>query len=90
MSRRSRYALTKVSADLPTLLVQKLDAWKMEIQGINRSQLINDLLTWAIEQGAIDQLYPECAAGHVHDVGESCDCTCMTCHSSYALRTTGE
>ena len=42
MKRRSRYALTKVSADLPAHIVQQLDGWKTEIEGINRSQLISD------------------------------------------------
>ena len=49
MKRRSRYALTKVSADLPAHIVQQLDGWKTEIEGINRSQLISDLLRWALE-----------------------------------------
>ncbi len=40
MGRRSHYAITKVSADLPAALVQQLDGWKGEIQGINRSRLI--------------------------------------------------
>lgn len=77
MSRRSRYDLTKVSADLPTLLVQQLDAWKFEIKGINRSQLIGDLLTWALQQGAIDALYPECEAGHEHHGSHNADCACI-------------
>ena len=59
MSRRSRYALTKVSADLPAPLVQQLDGWKISIEGINRSQLISDLLKWSLDEGAIDALYPE-------------------------------
>ena len=53
MSRRSRYALTKVSADLPAPLVQQLDGWKISIEGINRSQLISDLLKWSLDEGAI-------------------------------------
>ncbi len=85
MSRRSRYSLTKVSADLPALLVQQLDAWRDQIEGINRSKLISDLLGWALEQGAIDDLYPYCAAGHVHAVGEACDCNCHSCGTRYAL-----
>ena len=44
MTRRSRYALSKVSADLPVSLVQQLDGWKANIDGISRSQLISDLL----------------------------------------------
>ncbi len=86
MSRRSRYSLTKVSADLPSVLVQQLDNWKGQIHGINRSQLIGDLLLWALEQGAVDQLYPECAADHDHRAPitreewiRDCDCACLTC-----------
>ena len=60
MTRRSRYALSKVSADIPVSLVQQLDGWKANIEGISRSQLISDLLKWSLDQGAIDSLYPEC------------------------------
>ena len=74
MTRRSRYALTKVSADLPASLVQQLDGWKTSIEGINRSQLISDLLRWSLAQGAIDSLYPECE--HNHDHGADIDCSC--------------
>ena len=56
MKRRSRYALTKVSADLPAHIVQQLDGWKTEIEGINRSQLISDLLRWALEKDAVEAL----------------------------------
>ncbi|GIR27386.1 MAG: hypothetical protein CM15mP42_03360 [Methanobacteriota archaeon] len=52
MTRRSRYALTKVSADIPVSLVQQLDGWKSNIDGISRSQLISDLLKWSLDQGA--------------------------------------
>lgn len=82
MSRRSLYSLTKVSADLPVVLVQQLDAWKGQIQGLNRSRLIGDLLIWALERGAIDELYPECAADHDHGAvasEEDCHCACLTC-----------
>jgi len=83
MSRRSRYSLTKVSADLPTVLVQQLDNWKGQIQGINRSHLIGDLLVWALEKGAVDELYPECAADHDHrgvmEREADCACACLTC-----------
>tara|TARA_B100001250_G_scaffold333666_1_gene299372 strand:- start:446 stop:679 length:234 start_codon:yes stop_codon:yes gene_type:complete len=72
MTRRSRYALSKVSADLPASLVQQLDGWKANIDGISRSQLISDLLRWSLEQGAIDSLYPECG----HDHGPEIDCGC--------------
>ena len=64
MSRCSRYALAKVSAYLPASLVQQLDVWKASIEGINRSQLISDLLKWALDEGAIDSLYPECEHDH--------------------------
>jgi hypothetical protein len=74
MTRRSRYALTKVSADLPAPLVQQLDGWKTSIEGINRSQLISDLLRWSLDQGAIDALYPECEHNHKH--GADIDCSC--------------
>jgi hypothetical protein len=74
MTRRSRYALTKVSADLPAPLVQQLDGWKASIEGINRSQLISDLLRWSLDQGAIDALYPECEHNHKH--GTDIDCSC--------------
>tara|TARA_B100000959_G_scaffold31982_1_gene30425 strand:+ start:606 stop:845 length:240 start_codon:yes stop_codon:yes gene_type:complete len=74
MSRRSRYALTKVSADLPAPLVQQLDGWKTSIEGINRSQLISDLLKWSLDEGAIDALYPECEHNHKHS--DEIDCSC--------------
>ena len=48
MTRRSRYALAKVSADIPVALVQQLDGWKSNIEGISRSQLIADLLKWSL------------------------------------------
>ena len=73
MSRRSRYALTKVSADLPAPLVQQLDGWKISIEGINRSQLISDLLKWSLDEGAIDALYPECEHDHKHEVDADCN-----------------
>jgi len=79
MSRRSRYALTKVSADLPTSLVQQLDGWKASIEGINRSQLISDLLRWALDEGAIDSLYPECEHNHKHGADVDCSCTLGCC-----------
>ncbi len=79
MTRRSPYARTKVSADLPTTLVMRLDQWKRQIDGINRSQLITDLLGWALDHGAINALYPDCNAGHRHPPGEACDCPCPTC-----------
>ena len=73
MTRRSRYALTKVSADLPASLVQQLDGW------INRSQLISDLLRWLVDNGAIDALYPECEHNHEHEANIDCDCTLGCC-----------
>ena len=79
MSRRSRYALSKVSADIPVSLVQQLDGWKSNIDGISRSQLIADLLKWALEQGAIDSLYPSCEFGHDHGPEVSCDCKLGCC-----------
>ena len=79
MSRRSRYALTKVSADLPAPLVQQLDGWKVSIEGINRSQLISDLLRWALDEGAIDSLYPECEHDHKHGADVDCSCTLGCC-----------
>lgn len=80
MGRRSRYAITKVSADLPAALVQQLDSWKEEIDGINRSQLISDLLRWALDHGAVDELYPECEFDHRHEsVEPDCGCHCVTC-----------
>ena len=79
MSRRSRYALTKVSADLPASLVQQLDGWKTSIEGINRSQLISDLLKWSLDEGAIDALYPECEHDHKHEVDADCNCELGCC-----------
>ena len=79
MTRRSRYALTKVSADLPASLVQQLDGWKESIEGINRSQLISDLLRWALKEGAVDSLYPECEHDHKHGVGDDCGCELGCC-----------
>ena len=79
MSRRSRYALTKVSADLPALLVQHLDGWKSSIEGINRSQLISDLLKWSLDEGAIDALYPECEHNHKHEAEADCNCELGCC-----------
>ena len=79
MSRRSRYALTKVSADLPAALVQQLDGWKSNIEGISRSQLISDLLRWSLDQGAIDALYPSCAHNHNHGPEVECDCKLGCC-----------
>ena len=79
MTRRSRYALTKVSADLPASLVQQLDGWKESIEGINRSQLISDLLRWALKEGAVDSLYPECEHDHKHEIGDDCGCELGCC-----------
>ena len=79
MSRRSRYALTKVSADLPAPLVQQLDSWKISIEGINRSQLISDLLKWSLDEGAIDALYPECEHDHKHEADADCNCELGCC-----------
>ena len=79
MSRRSRYALTKVSADLPASLVQQLDGWKISIEGINRSQLISDLLKWSLDEGAIDALYPECEHDHKHKADIDCNCELGCC-----------
>tara|TARA_Y100000996_G_C22278719_1_gene543130 strand:+ start:353 stop:592 length:240 start_codon:yes stop_codon:yes gene_type:complete len=79
MSRRSRYALSKVSADLPISLVQQLDGWKANIDGISRSQLISDLLNWSLNEGAIDSLYPECEHNHKHSSDVDCDCTLGCC-----------
>ena len=79
MSRRSRYALTKVSADLPASLVQQLDGWKTTIEGISRSQLISDLLRWSLDEGAIDSLYPECEHDHKHEAGDDCGCELGCC-----------
>jgi|TARA_X000001036_G_C19970315_1_gene517860 hypothetical protein len=79
MTRRSRYALTKVSADLPASLVQQLDGWKTTIEGINRSQLISDLLRWSLDQGAIDSLYPECEHNHEHKSDIICNCKLGCC-----------
>ena len=79
MTRRSRYALSKVSADIPVSLVQQLDGWKVNIEGISRSQLISDLLKWSLEQGAIDSLYPDCEHGHNQCSGISCECTLGCC-----------
>ena len=79
MSRRSRYALTKVSADLPASLVQQLDGWKGSIEGINRSQLISDLLKWSLDEGAIDALYPECEHNHKHEADADCNCELGCC-----------
>ena len=79
MSRRSRYALTKVSADLPASLVQQIDGWKISIEGINRSQLISDLLKWSLDEGAIDALYPECEHDHKHEVDADCNCELGCC-----------
>ena len=79
MSRRSRYALTKVSADLPASLVQQLDGWKTSIEGINRSQLISDLLKWSLDEGAIDSLYPECEHDHKHGADVDCNCKLGCC-----------
>ena len=79
MSRRSRYALAKVSADLPASLVQQLDGWKASIEGINRSQLISDLLKWALDEGAIDSLYPECEHDHKHEADVDCNCELGCC-----------
>tara|TARA_Y100001968_G_C18991248_1_gene541519 strand:- start:123 stop:362 length:240 start_codon:yes stop_codon:yes gene_type:complete len=79
MSRRSRYALSKVSADLPVSLVQQLDGWKANIDGISRSQLISDLLNWSLNEGAIDSLYPECEHNHKHGSDVDCDCTLGCC-----------
>ena len=74
MTRRSRYALTKVSADIPVSLVQQLDSWKSNIDGISRSQLISDLLKWSLDQGAIDALYPACPYDYNHGPEVECDC----------------
>jgi hypothetical protein len=79
MTRRSRYALAKVSADLPASLVQQLDGWKTSIEGINRSQLISDLLRWALDEGAIDSLYPECEYDHKHASDADCNCKLGCC-----------
>ena len=79
MSRRSRYALTKVSAYLPVSLVQQLDGWKANIDGISRSQLISDLLRWSLKEGAIDSLYPECEHNHSHGPEIECNCTLGCC-----------
>tara|TARA_Y100001970_G_scaffold9826_1_gene11605 strand:+ start:1540 stop:1779 length:240 start_codon:yes stop_codon:yes gene_type:complete len=79
MSRRSRYALSKVSADLPVSLVQQLDGWKASIDGISRSQLISDLLKWSLDEGAIDVLYPECEHDHKHEADVECDCKLGCC-----------
>tara|TARA_B100000902_G_scaffold175689_1_gene169476 strand:- start:594 stop:833 length:240 start_codon:yes stop_codon:yes gene_type:complete len=79
MSRRSRYALSKVSADLSISLVQQLDGWKSNIEGISRSQLISDLLKWALDQGAIDALYPSCEKNHSHGPEVECGCTLGCC-----------
>ena len=79
MTRRSRYALSKVSADIPVSLVQQLDGWKSNREGISRSQLISDLLKWSLDQGAIDALYPDCEHGHNHCSQVSCECTLGCC-----------
>ena len=79
MTRRSRYALAKVSADIPLALVQQLDGWKSNIEGISRSQLIADLLKWSLDQGAIDSLYPVCEHNHNHGPEIECDCTLGCC-----------
>ena len=79
MTRRSRYALTKVSADIPVSLVQQLDGWKSNIDGISRSQLISDLLKWSLDQGAIDALYPVCSHDHNHGPEVECDCNLGCC-----------
>ena len=79
MSRRSRYALTKVSADLPASLVQHLDGWKSSIEGINRSQLFSDLLKLSLDEGAIDVLYPECEHNHKHEAEADCNCELGCC-----------
>ncbi|MDC0161306.1 hypothetical protein OAI71_00395 [Marine Group III euryarchaeote] len=79
MTRRSRYALSKVSADLPASLVQQLDGWKANIDGISRSQLISDLLKWALDEGAIDSLYPSCEFNHNHGPEVDCGCTLGCC-----------
>ena len=79
MTRRSRYALSKVSADLPVSLVQQLDGWKTNIDGISRSQLISDLLKCYLDQGAIDALYPECEHNHDHGAEVDCNCTLGCC-----------
>ena len=79
MSRRSRYALSKVSADIPISLVQQLDGWKTNIEGISRSQLISDLLKWALDEGAIDSLYPSCEHNHSHGPEVDCNCTLGCC-----------
>ena len=79
MTRRSRYALSKVSADLPVSLVQQLDGWKANIDGISRSQLISDLLKWALDQGAIDSLYPSCEHNQSHGPEIECDCKLGCC-----------
>lgn len=88
MARRSPHALTKVSADLPTELVVRLDRWKASISGLNRSRLISDLLAWALDKGAIDALYPDCAADHAHPVEEAaaCDCPCPPCREAAPLK----
>ena len=79
MTRRSRYALTKVSADIPVSLVQQIDGWKSNIDGISRSQLISDLLKWSLDQGAIDVLYPICPHDHNHGPEVECDCNLGCC-----------
>ena len=79
MTRRSRYALAKVSADIPVSLVQQLDGWKSNIDGISRSQLISDLLKWSLDQGAIDVLYQMCPHDHNHGPEVECDCNLGCC-----------
>ena len=79
MTRRSRYALSKVSADIPASLLQQLDGWKVNIEGISRSQLISDLLKLSLEQGAIDSLYPVCEHNHNHGPEIECECKLGCC-----------
>ena len=71
--------MSKVSADLPISLVQQLDGWKENIDGISRSQLISDLLKWSLDQGAIDALYPSCEHNHSHGPEVNCNCTLGCC-----------
>ncbi len=65
MARRKVDVPRRISIMIPDDLLIQVDQWKVEIDDISRSELISKLVRYALQQDAIDHLYPDQSSSRI-------------------------
>jgi len=59
MARRKVDVPARISMTIPANLLAEIDRWKNDIENMSRSELIAKLVRYALDNNAIDKIYPE-------------------------------